>query len=225
MAIQSQTIPIYKISKKIAVDGDLSDWNTPFSSAFVVHNSGSKASQDTFVSLSWNDDNLYIAFRSVDCNIVGGIKEKDAEIFKTDDLVELFIDADGDRQNYLELGVNAFSSNYDMVINCVSPFCGGWKTNISFNIQDIETVSKITAEGYVTEIKIPFSSLEKISEGNFKKPLTGTKWKGNIFRIDYGTTTEYLALKPYKTENFGFHKPQEFVDFEFMESNFNQKLN
>lgn len=217
MAIQSQTIPIYKISKEVAVDGDLSDWNSPFSSAFVVHNSGGKASQNTFVSLLWNDDSLYIAFRCVDSAIVGGIREKDAEIFKTDDLVELFIDADGDRQNYLELGVNAFSSNYDMVINCVSTFCGGWKTNISFNILEIETVSKITTEGYVTEIKIPFSSLEKISEGNFKKPLTGTKWKGNAFRIDYGNTTEYLALKPYKTEDFGFHKPQEFADFEFME--------
>lgn len=213
----SQTIPIHKTSDKITIDGDLSDWKTPFLGPFVIHDSGNKASQDTFVSLSWNDQNLYIAYRSTDSKIVGTPQKKDSQIFNADDLVELFIDPDGDGQNYLEIGVNAFSSNYDLLLKCISPVCGGWNTAMNFDIAGLETVSKITSEGFNTEIKIPFSSLQTIKNGNFTPPKAGTKWRGNAFRIDYGNTTEYLALQHYKSLKYGFHQPEEFAVFEFTE--------
>ncbi|MEP6805770.1 MAG: hypothetical protein ABI892_14680, partial [Flavobacterium sp.] len=81
----------------------------------------------------------------------------------------------------------------------------------------LEAQSKITPEGFNSEIKIPYSSLETIKNGNFSKPKTGTKWKGNIFRIDFGNTIEYLALQPYKTTKHGFHQPEQFAVFEFVE--------
>ncbi|MCD0465368.1 carbohydrate-binding family 9-like protein [Flavobacterium sp. ENC] len=216
-ATYSQTIAIPKIVEKLTIDGDLSDWKTSFSGPFVIHNSGAQATQHTFVSLSWNEENLYVAYRSIDSQIVGKLQSKDSEIYKTDDLVEIFIDQDGDGQNYIEIGVNAFSTNYDMLIKCISPECGGWKTASGFDIPGLEAVSKITSEGFCTEIKIPFSGLEKIQNGHFSKPKTGTKWKANTFRIDYGNKTEYLALQPYKSFKFGFHQPQEFAIFEFVE--------
>jgi hypothetical protein len=213
--VNSQIIPIHKSKKKINIDGDLSDWQTPFLGPFVVHNSGEKAMQDTFVSLSWNEENLYIAYNCIDSNIIGKSQPKDSQIFYTDDLVEIFLDPDGDGQNYVEIGVNAFSTNYDLLLKCISPDCGGWKTEIDFNIKGMETVSNINSEGYTVEIKIPFASLEKIRNGGFLKPKTGTKWKANAFRIDYGNTIEYLALQPYKSSKFGFHQPEEFAVFEF----------
>lgn len=213
----AQTIPVHKINENLTIDGDLSDWKTSFLGPFVVHDSGKKATQDTFVSLTWNDENLYIAYRVLDSKITGKPQKKDSQIFNTDDLVEVFIDPDGDGQNYVEIGVNAFSSYYDMLLKCISPNCGGWNTSIDFDIPGIEAQSKITPEGFTTEIKIPFSGLETIKNGNFTKPKIGSKWKGNTFRIDYGDTTEYLALQPYKSLQFGFHQPQEFAVFEFVE--------
>lgn len=171
----SQTIQIHKTIEKITIDGDLSDWKTPFSGPFVIHNSGEKATQNTLVSLSWNEENLYIAYRSADSKIIGKAQNKDSQIFSTDDLVEIFIDPDGDGQNYIEIGVNTYSSNYDMLLKCISKICGGWNTTMSFDISGLETESKITAEGFDTEIKIPFSSLETIKNGNFTKPIAGTK--------------------------------------------------
>ncbi|WP_337965659.1 carbohydrate-binding family 9-like protein [uncultured Flavobacterium sp.] len=213
----SQNIPVYKTNEKLIIDGDLSDWKTPFLGPFVIHNSGEKATQSTMVSLSWNEENLYIAYKSADSKIIGSAQKKDTQIFSTDDLVEIFIDPDGDGQNYVEIGVNAFSTNYDMLLKCISPLCGGWNTSMAFNITGMEAQSKITPEGFTTEIKIPFSSLETIQNGNFSKPKTGTKWRGNTFRIDYGNTTEYLALQPYKSGRFGFHQPDQFAVFEFVE--------
>lgn len=213
----AQTIPIHKTKGKISIDGDLADWKTPFKGPFVIHNSGGKATQLTTVSFAWDDENLYVAYRSQDAKIVGSKKQNDSQIFNSDDLVEIFIDPDGDRQNYLEIGVNAFSTHYDMLIKCISPGCGGWNTSISFNLSGMQAVSKITPKGFSTEIKIPFSGLKNIPNGNFNKPKIGTKWKGNAFRIDYGNTTEYLALQPYKNPVFGFHKPEEFAVLEFVE--------
>ncbi|KIQ14649.1 hypothetical protein RT99_22715 [Flavobacterium sp. MEB061] len=213
----SQTFPIHKKNDKITIDGDLIDWKTPFLGPFVIHNSGEKATQNTMVSLSWNDENLYIAYRTEDSKIIGSSQKKDSKIYETDDLVEIFLDPDGNGQNYLEIGVNAFSANYDMLIKCPSSNCGGWKASMAFDISEMEAVSKTTPEGFCTEIKIPFSSLEKIKNGNFIQPKIGTKWKGNTFRIDYGNTTEYLALQYYKSLKFGFHQPQEFAVFEFVE--------
>ena len=217
ITVHSQNIPIHKTTDQLIIDGNLSDWKTAFQGPFIIHDSGANASQNTMVSLSWNNDNLYIAYKSSDSKIVGSTQKKDSQIFNTDDLVEIFIDPDGDSQNYIEIGVNAFSTHYDMLLKCISPDCGGWKTSMIFDISGLEAVSKITPDGYATEIKIPFSSLEKIQNGNFSKPKTGTKWKGNTFRIDYGTTTEYLALQPYKSLKFGFHQPEEFAMFEFVE--------
>ncbi|KAF2080867.1 carbohydrate-binding family 9-like protein [Flavobacterium sharifuzzamanii] len=213
----AQTIPVHRTNKQIMIDGNLSDWNEPFLGPFVIHNSGEKALQNTFVSLSWNDENLFLAYKCNDSQIIGTSKKRDSQIFDTDDLVEIFIDPDGDSQNYIEIGVNTFSTYYDLLLKCISPECGGWNTSMDFDIKGLEAVSKITPEGYIAEIKIPFSSLEKVKNGGFQKPKIGTKWKGNAFRIDYGNTTEYLALQPYKSLKFGFHQPAEFAVFEFVD--------
>ncbi|BDU26415.1 carbohydrate-binding family 9-like protein [Flavobacterium sp. GSB-24] len=215
--VNSQNIAIHKTKNKISIDGNLSDWETPFLGPFAIHDSGEKAAQNTFVSLSWNDENLYIAYNCIDSKIIGKPQKKDSQIFYTDDLVELFLDPDGDGQNYVEIGVNAFSSNYDLLLKCISPECGGWKTTMDFDIKGLKSVSKINPDGYCVEIKIPFSSLKNIKNGNFLKPEIGTKWKANAFRIDYGSTIEYLALQPYKSLKFGFHQSAEFAVFEFVE--------
>ena len=215
-SIYSQTFPIHKTNEKITIDGDLTDWKIPFLGPFAVHNTSEKATQNTIVSLAWNNENLYIAYKCTDSKIVGTPQTKDSEIFYTDDLAEIFFDPDGDGKNYIEIGVNAFSTHYDLLLKCISEECGGWNTSINFNVTNLESVSKITNDGYTVEIKIPFSSLEKVENGGFSKPKIGSKWKGNAFRIDYGNTTEYLALQPYKSLQFGFHQPQEFAVFEFV---------
>lgn len=213
----SQTFPIYKTASPLVIDGDLSDWETPFFGPFVKHNSGLKATQETYAALSWDNENLYLAYKCIDSKIIGSAKKQDTPIFNTDDLVELFIDPDGDSKYYLEIGVNAFSGNYDMIINCISPLCGGWNTDISLDILRMETVSKHTTNGYNVEIKIPFSSLNAIKKAGFKTPIVGTKWKGNLFRIDYGSRTEYLGISSYSNLEYGFHKPEQFKTFVFLE--------
>ncbi len=211
----SQTYLIPKISSPPIMDGNLSDWNTSFSLSFVVHNTGLAATQSTFVSLAWDPQFLYLAYHCVDSKIVGSAKTQDAPIFNTDDLVEFFIDPDGDSKNYVEIGVNAFSTDYDILIQCATDACGGWKDDITWDATNMQTVAAKTPSGYDVEIKIPFTSLNSIPNGGFTTPQVGTVWKGNAFRIDYGSTTEYLAISAYPGDTFGFHQPTLFKSFRF----------
>ena len=214
--IKSQAILIHHIEQPLYIDGDLSDWKTTFSQEFVIHNSGEKATQATVASLSWDATFLYIGYSCTDSKIVGTPGKKDDSIFESDDLVELFIDPDGDGKNYIEIGANAFNTNYDVLIECITKDCGGWKSDLSVTIKGLRVGSKITNFGYSVEIAIPFSSLNEITNGNFKTPEIGTTWKGNLFRIDYGQTKEYQSLKPYQSKKHGFHQPAEFAELQFV---------
>ena len=214
--IKSQAIVIHKSKSALHIDGDLSDWKTAFSQEFVIHNSGEKPTQSTVASLSWDKKFLYIAYNCIDSKIVGSTKEKDHPIFNSDDLVEIFIDAAGDAEKYIEIGVNAFNSNYDLFIRCSTGDCSKRKSDLSFTIEGLQTASKITEFGYSVEIAIPFSSLNEITNGQFKTPKNGTTWKGNLFRIDYGQIKEYQSLKPYQSKKHGFHQPVEFAEFKFV---------
>ena len=214
--IKSQAILVQQTNQPIVIDGDLSDWKNPFSQEFVIHNSGKKVTQSTIASLSWDKKFLYIAYNCIDSEIVGTTRKKDHPIFNTDDLVEIFIDPAGDAKNYIEIGVNAFNSNYDIHIQCLGGDCAKRKSNLSVTIKGLQTASKITEFGYSLEIAIPFSSLNEITNGHFKTPKNGTTWKGNLFRIDYGQIKEYQSLKPYKSKKHGFHQPVEFAEFKFV---------
>jgi hypothetical protein len=215
----AQTFAVYKVALAPTIDGNISEWNTPFYGPFVSHQTGAVATQATSVSFSWDNQNLYVAYNCVDSKIVGSAQNQDAAIFNTDDLVELFIDADGDTKNYVELGVNAYSTNYDFILKCVSASCGGWSDDQAWDISNFQTAAAITNTGYAVEMKIPFSSLNSVPNGGFAIPVIGTKWKGNAFRIDYGKpNTEYLAIEAYTGGNFGFHQPALFKTFEFVDT-------
>ena len=214
--INSQTFLIHKTKQPILIDGDLSDWKNPFSQEFVIHNSGEKPTQSTFSSLSWDKNFLYIGYNCIDSKIVGKVRKQDSHLFETDDLVEIFISPTEEVKNYIEIGVNAFNSNYDVLIQCLDRDCTKRKSDLSINIKGLQTASKITESGYSVEIAIPFSSLNEITNGNFKTPKIGTTWKGNLFRIDFGNPKEYQSLKPYQSKKHGFHQPAEFAELQFV---------
>ncbi len=219
----TDTLAIPQNDIAITIDGDLSDWNTiNYTPYFVLHDKNTASTQKTRAKVIRDDQNLYFAFEVEDQNIVGTNQAHDAKLFSTDDLVEIFIDPDGDGQNYIEFGVNAYGNVYDYVIVCPSLSCGGWKDNQGFKIANLEVGTSVvgtinnssdTDTKFLVEIKLPFASLTSITNGNFTVPAENDVWKVNLFRIDYGTTTEYQSWVPHNT--FGFHQPSKFGNFKF----------
>ena len=204
----------------ITIDGNLSDWEqVSFTDEFVDHGLGTITTnvQTTQAKVAWDSDNLYFMFVSSDVAITASQGSQDDPIFSTDDLVEVFIDADGNGVDYIEIGANAQEVYYDYILECVTSSCGGWKDNQGFDLVGVEVKSSYDGTlnnnsdvdvQYVIEMKVPFSSLNAIPDGGFTTPTDGDSWNANLFRVDVGSSTEYLSWNPHNS--FGFHQPSKF---------------
>ena len=214
----------------IIIDGDLNDWNDiPYSDEFVVHNTGNDGTQSTKMKLAWDSDNLYIAYQVIDTDIKISSGNQDAKIFNSDDLVEFFIDPDGNGLNYIEVGINGNNVYYDYIIKCPGGSCGTWSDDQVFDLANFESKASFSGTAnnagdqnvdYQVEIKIPFISLNTISNGGFTTPVNQDIWSANFFRIDRNntnSTTEYQSWNPHNS--FGYHQPTKFGTVTFKDDN------
>ncbi|MGC3945951.1 MAG: carbohydrate-binding family 9-like protein [Chryseolinea sp.] len=111
------TIPNYK-SEKVArapvIDGKLDEvgWqNAAKSTAFkdLIH--GTPTHRDTRVAVLWDDQYLYVAYWIEEPNVEATLKERDAPIYKNND-VELFI---AGKDSYYEFEINSFNTIYEVL--------------------------------------------------------------------------------------------------------------
>jgi hypothetical protein len=115
---------------------------------------------------------------------------RDAVIFKDNDF-EIFLDPDGDTHNYYELEVNAFETEWDLIL--LKPYhdqskvaVDSWdipglitKVHVNGTINDPSDMDK----GWSVEIAIPWKALEECAP-NFH-PQEGEQWKVNFSRVQW----------------------------------------
>lgn len=228
-ADSGDTYHVKKVVSAPVIDGQLTEWSDVTEVNFTVHTDGSTGSTSGTAQVVWDDDAIYFAFSISDTDVKSNYTDQDDNLFNNDDLVEIFLDFDGDQKNYLELGVSAANVNYDMTA-CPAVSCGFWVGNSTWDISGLETAVIVNGtinnsldvdEGYIIEVKIPFSGLTSAPEANFETPMAGTEWKGNLYTIDYSTGALIDAANDYLSwstlGSFGFHQPSEFALFVFDE--------
>lgn len=74
-----------------------------------------KPTLKTRVKLLWDDDYLYLYAELEETNVVAHLTERDAIIWKENDF-EVFIDPDGDGENYFEFEWNAANTLFDLFL-------------------------------------------------------------------------------------------------------------
>ena len=112
-------------------------------------------------------------------------------LFKDNDF-EIFLDPDGDTQNYYELEVNALGTEWDLLL--LKPYHDG--KNVAVDSWDIPGLitkvhvdgtindSRDRDEGWSVEIAIPW----KAFAGNYRSnnfPKDGEQWKVNFSRVQW----------------------------------------
>ena len=169
------------------------------------------------MKLAWDSENLFVAYYVEDTEQTFTALNQDGYIFQKDDLVEFFIDPDGDGVNYIEVGVNGLNVYYDFIIKCPGGDCGAWSDDQVFDLQGFESAVTKDNSQYTVEIKIPFTALNAVTDGGFTTPMDGDSWKANFFRIDQtsGASAEYQAWNSH--ESFGYHQPSKFGTITFKE--------
>lgn len=147
----------------------------------------------TRMKMLWDNDYIYFAAELEDKHIWATLKQRDAVIFYDNDF-EIFIDPDGDTQNYYELEVNAFETAWDLLL--LKPYRDGEKVAVNgWDIKELKVA--VNVEGtinnpadedkkWTVEIAIPWTS---INELNFvpTPPKFNDQWKINFSRVQWET--------------------------------------
>ncbi|MCE5314488.1 MAG: family 10 glycosylhydrolase [Armatimonadota bacterium] len=188
------TVDIPKTASPVNVDGDLNDsaWQSAAKVALAYTNDGAPASVETTALLTYDDDNLYVAFQAVEPNmdkLKATVTKRDGPTFY-DDSVEVFIDPADMRRAYYHLSTNTLGTRFDQKVFDTN-WNGEWLSAAQTN-----------SAGYTVEMAIPFSIF------GISTPAHGTKMALNLTRNR--TTSGSMEYLTWAVLYGGFHNPDRF---------------
>jgi hypothetical protein len=231
----------------IQIDGKLDEFTwavAPRAGRF--HNIRNLAQQDTAATeaaIVWDDTHLYLAFACGDAEAWATMKNRDDRLWN-EEVVEVFLDPNGDGRNYAELEVSPDNVVVDLMIAAPQT---GVEEALRWDIEGLKTAASRRDAGWVVEIAIPWASLGR--SGATRAPRSGDRWRVGLYRIerpggvsrskkiaalratlpgasaeaksgaerqinDLEADLQYLAWSPTRLER-GFHDPERFGVVEF----------
>lgn len=185
------------------IDGELNDqvWqNTSAATGFLTPY-GHQAIQQTRVQVTWDQENLYVAFR---CerrpseSIKSDCLQFDGPVYE-DESIQLFLDTNLDQQSYYQIAINTSG----IVMDRHSIKGGGWDSNAN-------VAAKIKEKFWIAEMAIPLSSL------NVTGDLSTKSWGINFCRSQWGSArvnSTWALLNPGQA--YFFLQPAAFGKIEF----------
>jgi len=195
-------VPAPAVVKKCAfppvLDGDLSDgcWkNAKVAGVWVNVDTGRAAAQPTAAWVSYDDENLYVAFRNDEpdtTSILAEVTERDGSVWR-DDSNELFIDPTAGRKDYYQLIVNTKGALYD---GCGRD--GDWDSKT-------EVAVKMTDGGWSVELAVPLADLGVVGSPK------GQTWTANFCRNRRGEREVYA----WSDTGADVHTPECFGKLKF----------
>ncbi len=173
------------------------------------------------VRLLWDEDYLYASFAAMDDDVWATKTERDAALWE-EEVVELYLDPDGDRLNYLEFEVNPLGTPIDLLI----PYAGAqaeWQKCAQWNCAGLAAAARVFGtpddrtdrdHGWTAELAIPFAALPA-EQG--VPPLAGTLWRAQFFRIDRPADQTEPSCSSWNDTPV-FHLPERFGELLFTEA-------
>lgn len=149
----------------------------------------------TRVKMLWDSEYFYIAAAIDDPQVWANVTQRDAVIYQDNDF-EVFIDPDGDTQNYYELEINALGTHWDLML--LKPYRDGGPAINSWDIAGLVAAVNVNGtindpadvdQGWTVEIAIPWVVLGEAATQS-APPLNGDQWRVNFSRVEWQTTVE-----------------------------------
>ena len=214
-----------RAEKPIAIDGKLDDpawaaskWTEDFGD---IQGEARPAPRfRTRAKMAWDDTYFYVAARLEEPHVWGTLTKHDSVIFQDNDF-EIFIDPDGDNQQYLELEINALNTEWDLRLPKAyrdgGPALNEWevpglKTAVAVEGTLNDPSDQDTA--WTVEWAIPWQALAEFA-GRACPPRPNDVWRVNFSRVQWrhAITPEgkYAKIKGFPEENWVW-SPQGRVD-------------
>lgn len=187
-----RTYVVHKAESAIKIDGkaDEKTWdNAPWSADFIDIEGNKTPKYKTNLKMLWDEENLYFYAHLEEPHVWATLKQRDTIIFYNNDF-EVFIDPDGDTQNYMEFEMNALNTVWDLLM--VKAYRDGGPIIYNWDINGLKSAVSVegsinnasdTDKSWSIEIAMPWSVLKEPSGSN-KLPI-GDFWRINFSRVNW----------------------------------------
>ena len=209
------TLEVHRAAVAPRIDGKLDDaaWQaaTPVTFAFPwVAQTGKM--QKTLARLTWDDDNLYVAYECEDSDVTAVRTQRDDPVYM-DDAVEIHIAPPGVKDLYLGFEMNAREAMYDYLYPFPQRFIKKYNVDgvrIAVTINGTLNNSADQDQGWILEIAIPWSAFSDLA--NRPVPRIGDRWLADMSRWDGTAPNRRLSqwsdsglvrADPHYPERFG----------------------
>jgi hypothetical protein len=220
-AVTQPQPPVYVVRRAvdaIRVDGRLDEasWSRAASIRDFRHiYDPSRTSRfPTQAALLWDDTNLYVAFDCTDPDPWGTMTQRDDRLWE-EEVVEVFLDPDGDGLDYAELEVSPNNVVVDLLIPRPR---ADVEESLRWDIAGLQTAVVHRPGAWTAEIAIPWAGLG--ATGLAVPPREGDEWRAGLYRIKRprgeSGADEFLAWSVTRAER-GFHDPERFGYLTFVQ--------
>jgi hypothetical protein len=214
----------HRTETPIQVDGRLDEpaWQAvPWTDAFVDIEGAARPAPRfrTRAKMLWDDQYFYIGALLEEPHVWATLTRHDAVIFRDNDF-EVFIDPDGDNQEYYEFEINALNTSWDLLLS--RPYKDGGKAVDGWEIPGLRTAVFVDGtlnnpadkdHGWSVEIAFPWKALGELAYKPVP-PVEGDQWRVNFSRVEW--QTEVVGGKyrnvPDRPEYNWVWSPQGVVD-------------
>ncbi|HEX5746813.1 MAG TPA: carbohydrate-binding family 9-like protein [Archangium sp.] len=177
---------VRRAAKAPVIDGELDDAVWKDAAPVVLRGSfdGRQPSLRTEARLTYDDQNLYVAFDVEDPDVWGTLRERDAPIYEQE-VVEIFLDANADGRTYNELQVSPHNVNFDAYFPARRQGMDlSWDSGMKTAVKVRGTLDnpEDRDEGWRVEMRIPF---ERLAEVPNRPPKKGDRWRFNLYRLEH----------------------------------------
>jgi len=209
----------YRAGSAVTIDGKLDEpaWESAAAMGrFTCFGTNSGPPEyETTARVLWDDENLYVGFEATDPDIWSEITERDGPLWEGE-VLEVYVDPDGDGLNYKEFEVSPLNAVIDLNIEREEDGrVPDWKTYAQWNAEGWQTA--VTVDGDLADRENQDSKwtvemaihLANFASAPSRPPKEGDIWRVQLYRIDRSNTREqpeYSGWSPTDT----FHRPSQF---------------
>ncbi|HVP62072.1 MAG TPA: carbohydrate-binding family 9-like protein [Myxococcaceae bacterium] len=167
------------------IDGVLDDaaWHGATQLTLVDSLDGRPAPFRTTARLAWDDEALYVAFDCEDPDVWGTFRTRDDPLY-TQEVVEIFLDADADGRTYDEIEVSPHNVVFDAYFPARRQGMDlSWDSGLKSAVKVSGTLDDASDrdQGWTVEMRIPFARLHSVPH---VPPKPGDRWRFNLYRLE-----------------------------------------
>jgi hypothetical protein len=179
-----------RVSEPPEIDGRLDDaaWKDAAWTADFVDIEGALRPAPRYrtrAKLVWDETHLYVGAELEEPHVWATLLERDSVVYHDNDF-EFFVDPDGDTHHYFELEINAFGTEWDLLLE--KPYRDGGPARTEWTMQGLRTAVYVDGTindpkdvdgGWSVELAVPWSAFELAA------PQPGERWRMNFSRVQW----------------------------------------